>query len=77
MDLSLRKLGYGNRKELVEDIMQKLNDAGGFLEINAKTSAEDINAMFRVSKKQFKVALGYLYKERLVTTDESGTRVVK
>ena len=36
-----------------------------------------INALFGISKKNFKKAIGSLYKQRLITFDSDGIRLVK
>lgn len=72
VDLGLSFEKDGRRKELAEQILIKLKASGGRLEVNSKSSAEVINAMFKVSRNKFKVALGHLYKKRLISTDETG-----
>ncbi len=76
IDLLLRLKGSDNRENLADQIIQKLIESNGFLEVNAKTPADVIYSMFNVSRNKFKVALGYLYKQKLITTDESGTRLI-
>ncbi|MNK15822.1 hypothetical protein D3C87_339730 [compost metagenome] len=77
IDLSLTKPGH---QAAVEDISPKilemLQQKGGFLAINDKTSAEKIHELFGVSRKKYKIALGGLYKKRLITVDEDGIRLV-
>jgi predicted RNA-binding protein (virulence factor B family) len=76
IDLSLQALGMAAADEVSVKILDflKLND--GFMEFNDKTSAELISRYFGVSRKKFKIALGGLYKRRMVTVDEDGTRLV-
>jgi len=45
--------------------------------VTAKTSPEEIHEMFGISKKNYKKAIGALYKKRLVTVDPDGIRLVK
>ena len=51
----------------------KNND--GYLEINDKSSPDQINALFGLSKKAFKKAVGELYRERKITLEEKGIRL--
>jgi predicted RNA-binding protein (virulence factor B family) len=77
LDLSLTRMGS---KAALDDIapiiMERLRASGGFLAINDKSSAEVIHAQFGVSRKKFKIALGGLYKQRLIKIDKDGIRLV-
>lgn len=53
-------------------IMDKLNEAGGFLPYHDKTDADEIKRVFSMSKKNFKKAVGGLYKERRIYIAENG-----
>lgn len=72
IDLSLQKAGHKSSEDIGPLIMEKLREEGGFLPINDKTSAELIYDMFGVSKKKYKMALGDLYKKRLLTVKDDG-----
>jgi uncharacterized protein len=76
IDLTLHALGMEAAKDISEKIIDflKLND--GFMEFNDKTSAELIYQYFGVSRKKFKIALGGLYKKRVVSVGEDGTRLL-
>ena len=76
IDLALHKTGYAGTPELSDKILAVLKEEGGYLEINDKTSAELIHQYFGVSKKKYKMALGGLYKKRLITVSDDGTRLV-
>ncbi len=69
LDLTLNRPGGGrDRVAAVQAaILLKLEAAGGRLELTDKSPPEDIYAVFGVSKKVFKQALGALYKQRLIT----------
>lgn len=77
IDLALQPTGLGGTEELAARILEKLEDADGFLEITDKTSAEVIHDLFGVSKKKYKIALGGLYRKRLITVGEDGIRLVR
>jgi len=67
IDLSLNKTGHTHVSSVSEQIIQRLENNNGFLELSDKSSPEAINAAFGVSKKVFKHAIGSLYKERRIT----------
>ena len=77
IDLTLHPEGLGGRVDLSEEILKKLNASGGTLNMNAKTPAETINTTFNVSKKKFKVALGLLYKKKLIDITDNGIKLTK
>lgn len=77
IDLSLQAPGMAGTPELEEKILSALRRAGGFLELTDKAAAEFVYERFGVSKKKFKIALGGLYKKRLVRIDDDGVRLVE
>lgn len=79
IDLSLEKPGFSkSRIEIVGDqIIQQLKAGGGQLTLTDKSPPETIYATFGVSKKVFKQALGALYKQRRVTLNADGVKLVK
>ncbi len=76
VDLVLQPFGNKGADDLGLRIIEALEDAGGTLAISDKTDAEVIYKMFGVSKKKFKIALGAIYKKRLITVDENGIKLV-
>lgn len=76
IDLSLTSTGYEKVGGIADTILNKLVKNKGFLPITAKTSPEKIYETFGVSKKNYKKALGSLYKKRMVTIDPDGIRLV-
>jgi predicted RNA-binding protein (virulence factor B family) len=70
-------IGHKSADPIQDQILEKLaSEESGFLPINDKTPAETIYEQFGVSRKKFKIALGGLYKKRLITVDEDGIRLV-
>lgn len=57
-------------------IMEHLKAAGGKSGFNSKSSPEDIENEFQVSKKIFKQALGRLYKQKRILISDSGIELV-
>ncbi|MES2963573.1 MAG: S1-like domain-containing RNA-binding protein [Bdellovibrionota bacterium] len=80
LDLLLRdpaNVGHKAAEEIGPLILEQLEKEKGFLPINDKTPAEEIYRRFGVSKKKFKIALGGLYKRRLIVIEENGIRSTK
>lgn len=76
IDLALQKPGYARVDDFSKVLLQHIRTNGGYLALTDKSPAEDIYALFGVSKKTFKKAVGDLYKRRLVVLEESGIRLV-
>lgn len=70
------KLLAGGHKAAFDEIgpliLQKLHQNKGFLPVTDKTEANVIYDIFGVSKKKFKIALGGIYKNRLIEIKEDG-----
>lgn len=77
ISLSLQPLGQQVADSLGEQILQRLRDSGGMLELSDKSSPERISAMFRVSKGNFKKAIGGLYKQGLIHIHDDRIELVK
>ena len=75
VDVALQQSGYDRIEGVANDILQKLEGSGGFLEINDKSSPETIKHVFGISKKAFKKAIGGLYRERMITIEKDGIRL--
>ncbi|MBN2893363.1 MAG: GntR family transcriptional regulator [Bacteroidales bacterium] len=76
IDLSLNKIGYEFIDEFSETILEKLKLQNNFISITDKSSPEDIYSSFSMSKKNFKKAVGSLYKKRLIAIEEKGIRFI-
>lgn len=77
IDLLLEKPGYEKVDAISEKILEELRENRGFMAVSDKTSPEMIQAMFGISKKNFKKAIGALYKKRLISFDSDGIRLQK
>ena len=75
IDLSLDAAGYKRIAPLTAQILEKLRDAGGRLPFHDKSSPEEIRAMFGVSKKAFKQALGALFRDRQIVIEPAGIQL--
>jgi predicted RNA-binding protein (virulence factor B family) len=78
IDLALTRPGHKAANDDIGPlILSRLEEADGFLPITDKSSAEDIHRLFAVSRKKFKIALGGLYKQRLIMIEKDGIRIVR
>lgn len=77
LDVSLQPTGYDHVVGVAGDILRKLQASGGYIEATDKSSPEVIKHMFGISKKVFKKAIGALYKDRLISIEKEGIRLVK
>jgi len=75
IDLLLLKPGYEKMDELSQKVYEKLKDANGFLSVSDKTAPEKIANLFGISKKNFKKAIGSLYRDRLIIIEDEGIRL--
>ena len=62
------------RNDVQDDILELLTDAGGFLPFNDKSSPEDIQRIFSMSKKMFKKSVGNLYRKHLIKFEDGGIK---
>ncbi len=76
VDLYLQKPGYEKIIDISDQVYEKLKAAGGYLAVTDKSPAEDIYALFATSKKNYKKAVGGLYKKGLITIEDAGIRLV-
>ncbi|NPA44848.1 MAG: GntR family transcriptional regulator [Chlorobi bacterium] len=72
IDLALQKAGYEQIDSVAKNILKIIKDNDGFIGATDKSSPELIKAIFNISKKSFKKAVGALYKQRLIVIEEDG-----
>ena len=75
LDITLQAPGYQRINPNAEKIIQMLKKSGGFLPYNDKSDAEIIYAIFHMSKKTYKQAIGNLYKSKTITIEDDGIRI--
>jgi len=77
IDLALQAAGYRNTKDAnSETVLTKLKENGGFLSVTDKSSPEEIYSIFGISKKAFKRSVGDLYKQKIITLESGGIRLL-
>ena len=69
IDLSVTRLDSESREDLDDAILRHLRKPGAE-PLSDKTPSEDIVRLFGTSKKNFKRAVGRLYKDRLVIIED-------
>ncbi len=72
IDLTLKKPGYMSVQGSARQIITILKEAGGFIPCHDKSSPEDIKKIFSMSKKEFKRAVGGLYKKGILALQKNG-----
>ncbi len=77
IDVSLQPKQGRHVFSTTDKIMGHLKAAGGKTGFNDKSSPEDIQNEFQVSKKVFKQAIGRLYKQHKIKITDKGIELVK
>lgn len=72
IDVTLRERGGERVFQLANRIMGYLRDTGGEMALSDSSSPDEIKAVFQCSKKDFKKALGYLYKKGKILIADGG-----
>ena len=72
VDIVLQPLGYKSIEPNADYILQELEAAGGFLPLSDHSTPDLIRQELGMSKKLFKKAIGFLYKEKRITIAEDG-----
>lgn len=76
IDLILRAPGHKATGDISEKILEQLKINNGFLAVTDKTAPEEIYRLFGASKKKFKIALGGLYKARIIQVSDDGIKLI-
>lgn len=77
IDVAAGKPGYARVEDEATKVLRLLEENNGYLPYNDKSSPEDIYDYFGMSKKTFKMTTGNLYKQRKITFEQTGIRLVK
>lgn len=72
IDVLLRKIGLDAIEPSSQVILDELKANRGFLRLSDNSHPEDIKTVLKMSKKNFKKALGNLYKQKLIEIKEDG-----
>jgi predicted RNA-binding protein (virulence factor B family) len=71
-----RNDGYQQIDRLARGIVEKLEQNGGRLKISDKSAPEEIYALFGCSKKNYKKAVGMLFRQHVVDILENAIKLV-
>lgn len=71
VDVTLAKIEKMRVDDLADRILDYLKGHGGEMTLTDKSDPDDISKAFKCSKKDFKKALGLLFKQQLVTLGET------
>jgi uncharacterized protein len=72
IDISLFPIGHQSIEPNAAMLLTKLEENGGFIPFNDRSSSEAIWREFKISKKLFKKATGTLYKQRKIILKPEG-----
>jgi predicted RNA-binding protein (virulence factor B family) len=75
IDLSLYKPGYKKVDALADRIMEKMKSQGEFIPVTDKSPPKVISELFGISKKTYKMVVGRLYRDRLISIEDGGIRL--
>jgi len=77
IDISLQAIGYKKFNDANSElIVHRLIELDGFLPLSDKSSPEEIYAQLGISKKAFKKSIGALYKQKKITLEAGGIKLL-
>ena len=76
LDIVIGQIGYRSIEPNADRIMQELKDNSGYINLTDKSNPEAIKEVLQMSKKNFKKAVGTLYKKRLIEIKPDGIYLV-
>ncbi|MBP1163621.1 MULTISPECIES: CvfB family protein [unclassified Chryseobacterium] len=76
IDISLQPEGFENIDEFKQKILDKLEENYGLLYVSDKSSPEEIKNELQMSKKNFKKAIGGLYKDKIIDISEDKIKLL-
>lgn len=76
IDVSLQPEGFENIDEFKQKILNKLEENYGLLYVSDKSSPEEIKDELQMSKKNFKKAIGGLYKDKIIDISDDKIKLL-
>jgi predicted RNA-binding protein (virulence factor B family) len=76
IDVSAGKPGYNRVEDESGKILRLLEENDGYLPYYDKSSPEEIYSFFSMSKKTFKMTVGNLYKQKKISLEKTGIRLI-
>lgn len=78
LDISLQRQGYEHNMDTnVQKVWDMLNQGQGFLALTDKSDPAAIQQQLQMSKKNFKKAIGALYRQRKIRLEKDGIYLVE
>ncbi|MEX1099377.1 MAG: hypothetical protein WEB87_03055 [Bacteriovoracaceae bacterium] len=77
VDAAMQVQGVRNLFESKTKVLEIIKENGGKVSLTDKSPPEQIQALFGMSKKSFKSAVGMLYKERLISIKKDGIELTR
>lgn len=77
IDVAAGKPGYNRVEDEAGKVLRLLKENNGYLPYNDKSKPEDIYDFFGMSKKTFKMTTGNLYKERKISFEKTGIKLLE
>lgn len=77
LDIVLGRAGFAKVEDEAGKILDLLKQHKGFLPFHDKSLPDDIYAFFGMSKKTFKMTIGNLYKQKLISIASDGITLLK
>ncbi|MCG6200924.1 S1 RNA-binding domain-containing protein [Psychromonas antarctica] len=75
IDLSMTEVGYSKIDGMADRILQALNQHQGYLQLSDKSAPDKIAKILKMSKGNFKKAIGQLYRKSLIDIEDNGIRL--
>ncbi len=76
IDVAAGKPGYNRVEDATEKILRLLKENDGFLPYHDKSDPDEIYSFFAMSKKTFKMTTGNLYKQRKISFEKDGIKLI-
>ena len=76
IDVAAGKPGYKRVEDETGKILRLLNENNGYLPYYDKSDPEEIYSFFGMSKKTFKMTVGNLYRQKKITLEKTGIKLV-
>ncbi len=76
IDVAAGKPGYNRVEDEGEKVLRLLKENNGYLPYHDKSDPEEIHSFFGMSKKTFKMTVGNLYKQKVISLEKTGIKLV-
>jgi uncharacterized protein len=76
IDVVAGKMGYNRVEDEAGKVLRLLKENDGYLPYYDKSDPEEIYLFFGMSKKTFKMTVGNLYKQKLISLEKTGIKLI-